>query len=179
MLDMFDRDFEHALQCLVDSNNVPRSMIGDSSDYYVFRGDIFRYMDRPEPARSCYDSATAILEMEMSERSKSAFRVSLLSSAYAGRGRKEEAIRLAKLAVELCPVTRDALEGVDYIGYLATTYASLGEYDLAIDQLEYLASVAPRFSAARTRINPAYEPLHDHHRFQKLLDKYEGEQGGT
>ena len=113
----------------------------------------------------------------MSERSENVFRVSLLSEAYAGLGRKEEAIHFAKLAVELCPVTRDALDGPDYIGYLAGVYAKLGEYNLAIDQLEYLASVTPSFSAARTRITPAYKPLRGLPRFEALMEKYEKEHG--
>jgi tetratricopeptide (TPR) repeat protein len=131
-------------------------------------------MGRPEQARGCFDSALVILETKISKPSENVYSVSLLSEAYAGLGRKEEAIRLAKLAVELCPITRDALEGPDYIGYLAGVYTRLGEYDLAIDQLEYLASVAPSFSTARTRINPAYKPLQNHPRFQALIEKYEG-----
>jgi hypothetical protein len=57
---------------------------------------------------------------------------------------------------------------------LAEIYVMVGEYDAAIDQLEHLLSIpAPFISAPWLRVDPIWQPLLDHARFQALLDRYE------
>ena len=92
-----------------------------------------------------------------------------LAVAYAGLGRRDEALREAKLAVELAPPSTDALGGSAGVIYFARVYVMVGDHDLAVEQLESLASIAPWYSAAYLQIDPAWEPLRDHPRFQTLL----------
>ncbi len=56
---------------------------------------------------------------------------------------------------------------------LAEIYVIAGEYDAAIDKLEYLLSSPSWISVGLLRIDPLYDPLRDHPSFQALLDKYE------
>jgi serine/threonine-protein kinase len=93
---------------------------------------------------------------------------SRLGIAYAGLNRKEEAIREGKKAVELLPVSIDAVDGPQIVLYLARIYVMVGDYNAAIDQLEYLLSIV-RLSIPYLRINPDWAPLRNHQRFQKLL----------
>ena len=53
----------------------------------------------------------------------------------AALGRKEEALREGRRAVELLPVEKDAIDGMVMIKYLAMIAAWVGEKDLACEQL--------------------------------------------
>src|SRR5439155_1687271 len=53
----------------------------------------------------------------------------------AGLGRKEEALREGRRAVELLPVEKDAINGPLMIEYLAVIAAWVGDKDLACEQL--------------------------------------------
>ena len=67
----------------------------------------------------------------------------------------------------------DAFSGTDFVGVLAEIYAVVGEYDLAIDELEYLLSIPSWVSVAYLRNWPDFAPLRDHPRFLEILEKYE------
>jgi hypothetical protein len=54
---------------------------------------------------------------------------------------------------------------------LARIYAMVGEYDAAIDQLEILLAVPSPTAVPMLRIDPTWNPLRDHLRFQALLEK--------
>jgi tetratricopeptide (TPR) repeat protein len=71
----------------------------------------------------------------------------------------------------LYPVSRDAYDGPQYIWNLAIIYTVIGEYEEAISQLEYLLSIhaGNLISVPLLRIDPMWEPLRKHPRFQRLL----------
>jgi hypothetical protein len=60
---------------------------------------------------------------------------------------------------------------------MAQIYTIVGEYDLAIDELEYHLSIPARSSPAFLRADPLFAPLHDNPRFLALIGKYEKEHG--
>lgn len=49
-------------------------------------------------------------------------------------------------------------------------YVMVGEYDLAIDQLEFLLSKPGVLSIPLLRLDPAWEPLREHPDFKKLVE---------
>ncbi len=53
----------------------------------------------------------------------------------AGLGRKEEALREGRRAIELLPVEKDSMNGSGMIKYLAMIAAWVGDKDLALEQL--------------------------------------------
>ncbi len=131
---------------------------------------IYGYMNNKEPARKYYEEARSILESKIEERPADARFHSSLGIAYAGLGRKEDAIREGKRAVELCPVSKEAWRGLDRLEALAKIYAMVGEFDAAIAQLESLLSVPGGLSIPLLRLDPAWDPLRDHPRFKQLLE---------
>ena len=56
---------------------------------------------------------------------------------------------------------------------LARIYTMVGEYDAAIDQLESLLAIPSNTTVPLLRLDPAWDPLREHPRFQALLAKYE------
>jgi hypothetical protein len=46
----------------------------------------------------------------------------------------------------------------------------VGEFDLAMDQIEFLLSIPGDLTIPLLRLSPAYAPLRDHPRFKKLLE---------
>jgi tetratricopeptide (TPR) repeat protein len=82
-----------------------------------------------------YDSTRSNVETRIREHPDDSRYRSALGIAYAGLGRKEEAIREGELAVELLPMSKEAWRGAHRLEDLARIYTMVGEYDAAIDQL--------------------------------------------
>ena len=74
----------------------------------------------------------------MREAQASAERHANLGWLYAFMGRKEDAIREGRRAVELKPESKDAYDGAIMNCYLALIYARLGEKELAFPLIEHL-----------------------------------------
>jgi serine/threonine-protein kinase len=131
---------------------------------------IHGWMNRPQLENADSDTARALLETKLQDQPQDARFHSSLGIAYAGLGRMEEAIREGKMGVELLPVSKEAWKGVYRVEDLARIYVMVGEYDAAIDQLEFLLSHPGPLSVALLRIDPTWDPLRDHPRFQRLLE---------
>ncbi len=129
-------------------------------------------MNRPQLAHADYDTARALLETKLREQPQDDRLHSSLGIAYAGLGRVEEAIREGKMGVELMPVSKEAWKGVYRVEDLARIYVMVGEYDAAIDQLEFLLSRPGVLSIPLLRLDSRWKPLWDHPRFQELVEKY-------
>ena len=127
-------------------------------------------MNKKELAKKYYDEARSILESKIEERPEDARLHTSLGIVYAGLGRKEDAIRKGKLGVELLPVTKEAIGGLIRVEDLARIYVMVGEFDAAIEQLEFLLSNPGLMSIPLLRLHPAWDPLRDHPRFKKLVE---------
>jgi tetratricopeptide (TPR) repeat protein len=88
----------------------------------------------------------------------------------AGLGRKEEALREIRRAVELVPVEKDALNGADMIHYSGIVAAWVGEKDLALQNLTKAAQLPGFLSYGRLKLLPWYDPLRGDPRFEKIVD---------
>jgi tetratricopeptide (TPR) repeat protein len=95
----------------------------------------------------------------------------LLGLIDAALGRKQEALSEGRRAVELLPITKDAVNGPDILYFYAAICAQVGERDLAIDQLTTLAKIPAGTSYGDLRLNPHWDPLRGDPRFDKLLEE--------
>jgi serine/threonine-protein kinase len=87
----------------------------------------------------------------------------------AGLGRKEEALREGKRAVELLPVEKDSIGGAQMIEYLAVIAAWVGEKELASEQLATVVHLPGRLSYGRLKLLPYWGPLRGDPRFEKIV----------
>ena len=169
-LHLFDRNFRSALERLSEDSNeayedqmyfLPKSLI---------YATVFGLMDQSVSSQVHYDSTRSILESIIIKRPDDTRLHSSLGIAYAGLGRKQDAIREGKLAVKLLPVSKEALVGPYRVKDLAQIHTMVGEYDAAIDQLEFLLSIPGEISVPLLRIDPIWDPLRSQPRFKKLLE---------
>jgi serine/threonine-protein kinase len=88
----------------------------------------------------------------------------------AALSRKQEALSEGRRAVELLPVTKNALDGPDVLYFYAVICAQVGERDLAIEQLKTLAQIpAAGTSYGALRLDPFWDPLRGDPRFEKIV----------
>ena len=144
----------------------------DSTDFYLSRASIYGFLDETDSSRAYYDLARIACERAVGANPDVASKHMALAQAYAGLGRKQDAIREGKKAAELLPIAKDALSGTDILQGLAEVYTTVGEYDLAIDELEYLLSIPSGVHVENLRRHPIWDHLRHLPRFQKLLEKY-------
>jgi serine/threonine protein kinase/tetratricopeptide (TPR) repeat protein len=97
----------------------------------------------------------------------------VLGMSDAALGRKEDAIREGRRAVELLPVTKDMMAGGVVLANLAIIYAWTGEKDLALEQLATaIRFPSPEFiSYGQLKLHPFWDPLRDDPRFEKLVEE--------
>jgi serine/threonine protein kinase/Flp pilus assembly protein TadD len=166
-LDVFDRNHQEAIDRL---SSKPQDIdnLGDLIFNCRIYGHIYTYMDKKELAKKYSDEARNILESRIEERPEGARLHSMLGIFYARLGRKEDAIHEGKLGVEL--VSNDAWPTPWRIQDLAHIYAMVGEYDEAINQLEYLLSIPGPLSISLLKLDPAWNSLRNHPRFKKLVE---------
>jgi len=174
-LELLARDHESALHRLAETPDV--HVYGeDVVPKTLFEARIYRFLGQQDRAQSAFEAAGAFLESWVDDRPEDWRGRRTLAVAYAGLGRKAEAVREAKKASELLPVSRDAVWGPLSRLTLARVYAMVGEHDAAIAEVEYLLSIPTYFSVWELRLDPVWDPLRDHARFKKLVG--EGREAG-
>lgn len=127
------------------------------------------FMGGKEMERRYYDSARIFLEGKIKDQPDDSRFHSSLGMAYAGIGRKDDAVREGKRAVELLPVSREAWRGARRLRDLAKINVMVGNYNEAFENLETLFSMSSEVSPALLRIEPVWTPLRNLPRFQKLI----------
>jgi tetratricopeptide (TPR) repeat protein len=97
--------------------------------------------------------------------------VCVLGLIDAGLGRKQEALRKGRRAVELLPVANDALRGIAMVKYLAMIAAWVGDKDLAFEHLAIAVRHPSDLSYGQLKLMPFWDPLRGDPRFGKLVEE--------
>ncbi|MBM3285247.1 MAG: tetratricopeptide repeat protein, partial [Candidatus Aminicenantes bacterium] len=122
---------------------------------------------------SSYEAALRLLEVKIEEDPEDPRYHSALGIALAGLGRKSEAVRAARRATEILPVSKEAWRGAYRATDLALVYTMVGEYDEAFDLIEHLLSIPGEMSIPLLNTDPAWAPLRSLPRFRKLTHKFQ------
>jgi TolB-like protein/Tfp pilus assembly protein PilF len=174
-IDLFDGNYQEALDRLsLNSQDIDNQDYIDDLEYFIpnalLYARIYGYMNKKELEKANYESARNILESKIRQRPEHARFHSALGLAYAGLGLKQNAIWEGNLAVEMLPVNKDTFRGPYRVEDLARIYVMVGEFDAAIDRLEYLLDRPGTMSIPLLQLDPAWNPLRDHPRFKKLIE---------
>ena len=198
---VMQRDYPKAVEILqsVDNTAEARHLLpkgnyaGGNND--LFRrgitleklGRIARFQGEKEKARGYFEAARSLFEEWLAKKpARNSYGASWVEShslAYiaeidAALGRKEDAIREGRKAVELWPLKRYAKLAPDVATYLAIIYMWSGERDAALEQLaqvtklpmwESLLPPCPGLSAGELKLDPLWDELRSDPRFDKIV----------
>ena len=89
----------------------------------------------------------------------------------AGLGKKEEALREGRHAIELLPMEKDAVNGAHMIEFFGVIAAWVGEKGLACEQLEKTTRMTRGWivSYGKLKLSPVWDPLRGDPRFEKIV----------
>jgi len=133
-------------------------------------GLVARMMNDEVKARSAFSVARAEQEKRVQAQPDYGPALCVLGLIDAGLGRKEEALREGRRAIELLPVEKDFADGVQMIEYFAQIAAWVGEKDLACEQLAIAARLPGYLSYGELKLLPYWDPLRGDPCFEKIVD---------
>ena len=165
-LAMYDKDYQEALDILSGS----RQDVIRFAPKPVYEGWTYFVRGETDRARIAIEPFVPVFEENVKSDPDNPIPHYYLALMYLINGRNEDAVREGEKMIEVYPVSYDALAGAGYLQQLVYIYTYAGEYEKAIDNLEYLLSIPSIVSVPVLRNNPAYDPLRGNPRFEKLLD---------
>jgi len=174
---MIDRDFAAARTALQtsDLNEIAYTNAGATPKTFL-QGCIELAEGKQAEAQKLFETARPNFEKAVEEAPLSADRHASLGWFYAFAGRKDDAIREGKRAVELKPESKDAFDGAIMNSYLALIYARVGEKDLALPLIERLLktpgavdSVDNSITVNDLKYRWEWDPIRNDPRFQRLI----------
>ena len=176
---MIDRDFATASQVVEASPLSEFSYLnGSTTPKSFFEGCAYLAQGNADVAQKFFETAHNSFEAAVKESPKSAERHANFGLVNAFMGRKEEALREARRAVELKPESKDALDGALMNAYLALVYVRVGENDLALPLIERLLKISGPVDSANYSISVNdlkyrwdWDPIRNDPRFQELIDQ--------
>jgi serine/threonine-protein kinase len=142
---------------------------GESFPRAWFEGLAARARGDAAAARAAFASARVEAGATVREQPDYGPNLCVLGMIDAALGRKEDAIREGRRAVELLPVAKDSLAGAGIMEYLAIIYAWTGEKTLAIDQVAATLQIPSSLNYGKLRLHPFWDPLRGDPRFEKLV----------
>jgi eukaryotic-like serine/threonine-protein kinase len=145
----------------VSTDNVPLSRL-------FLQGLIARMTNDAAKARSAFTAARAEQEKAVQAQPNYGPAMCLLGLIDAALGRKDQALREGRRAVQLLPVEKDAINGPAMIKYLSVIAAWTGENNLACEQLATAIRFPSCLSYGQLKLLPFWDPLRADPRFEQI-----------
>ena len=165
---IMERDYASVHKLLPSLRAIPYT---DTTQYYVTRAIAYYFQNDTANCRVYGDSAVTFLKPKIAANPNDAQLLAGYASLLALREQNEEALRLINKAVELLPVSKDALAGSDIRNQRMVVYLSIGDFDAAIRELEYLLSIPSQVAPWVLRLHPGFDQIRDDPRFKKLVEE--------
>ena len=120
-------------------------------------------------ARAAFMKAREEVNKTVNEQPNYGPGFSVLGLIDAALGRKDDALREGRHAIELLPITKDSIDGAEVVKYLGVIYAWCGEKDLAIQQIGATLRIPSTLSYGNLKLHPYWDPLRGDPRFEKIV----------
>ncbi len=164
-----ERDAGAAKNALIALGEMPFVDGSVQWNHPLVEGLIARMMKDDAKARAAFTAAREEQEKIVQAEPNHGPARCVLGLIDAALGRKEEALREGRRAVELLPMERDAIRGKAMIRYLAKIAAWVGDNDLACEQLAIATQVPSGVTYGQLKLMPWWDPLRDNPRFEKII----------
>src|SRR5438876_9419184 len=135
-----------------------------------FQALIERAQGDTQKAREAFTLARLKIQAKLHDQRDDGVLLAMLGLVDAGLSRNAEAVAEGRRAVELRPISNDALDGAAVIASLAMIYAWVGDVDSAIERLMFLAKTPGGPHYGQLKFDPAWEGLRGDARFAKIVD---------
>jgi TolB-like protein/DNA-binding winged helix-turn-helix (wHTH) protein/Tfp pilus assembly protein PilF len=132
-------------------------------------GLIARMVKDTGKARSAFTAARVEQEKIVEAEPNYGPALCVLGLIDAALGRKEEALREGRRAVELLPVEKDAVNGRIMVAYFAMIAAWVGDNTLACEQLAVAVRYTSSLSYGQLKLMPWWDPLRGDPCFEQIV----------
>jgi TolB-like protein/TPR repeat protein len=168
LMDIYDGNYQKAFSCLSET----KTDVFEDLEHFNLKSLLYAWLnnltDRPEEAKTYFDSARIFLESRIVAYPDDSRLYSTLGIAYAGLGQTEKATEAGEKSIWLMPVGREAWRGVLRVEDLAKIYVMVGDYNKALKLLKQLLSLPGALSAGLLLLDPSWKPLWNMPEFKKI-----------
>jgi hypothetical protein len=166
---LYDRDLDTAisLAAVLSQKNSFDWGLSLGRDFWV--GVVARLKGDETSARAAFMRARAQQEEEIRGHPDTVGLLSELGVIDAGLGRKEEALKEGRRAMELGSSAKDAFTEAYVKMCFAIIGAWTGERELALGQLEAFTKTPAYHTYGNLRLSPMWDPLRGDPRFEKIV----------
>src|SRR6184192_2480565 len=167
---LVERDVAAAREALTASDESPFGADAVHFTRPFVEGVIARMTNDEQKAQLAFTAARAEQEKIVQAEPDYGPALCVLGVIDAALGRKDEALREGRRAVELLPVEKDSINGAAMIASYAMTAAWVGEKDLAFEQLAFSARTPAGVTYGDLKLMPWWDPLRGDPCFEKIVD---------
>jgi serine/threonine protein kinase/Flp pilus assembly protein TadD len=164
-----ERDVAEATNALNSFGELPLTDYVVHANRPLIEGVLARLAKDEDKARAAFTAARTLQERAVQDEPDYGPPRCVLGLIDAALGRKEEAVREGRRAVELLSVEKDAINGPLMIKYLAMIAAWAGDKDLACEQLAVAVQPPSTVSYGQLKLEPNWDSLRGDPRFEKIV----------
>lgn len=170
-IDVLNRDYDHAIKTLMPLNKDTNDELTGYTLKKMELGLIYKFKNDLKKSRLYFDSTRIQIEKMYRENPLEERLHTTLGVAYAGLGNKERALAECEKGIEL-NTKKSVLAVYNCQSDLVTIYILLGEYDNALNKIDFLLSHPGELSVKRLKLDPIYDPLRNLTGFKRIIEKY-------
>ena len=168
-INYYTRQYERLIPVIKEQTNYIGSQAGFEPPIYQL-ALIYFLSGKQELSQQYADSSITFLLGLLEEIPDEDRYYSTLGRSYALAGKREEAIASGRKALELKPLSIDAFQNPDREEDMMEIYVLIGDYDRAMDKMEYLLSIPSWLSRGRLIADPLFDKLRNQPRFRKIIE---------